>query len=316
MTVPAESRSVPGPAVPGPAVPGPALPGPASRTQLPDLVGVVGGGRMGSGIAHAFLTAGAAVRVVEADSDAGRRALAAVSRTVQASADRGRLAGSVRQVMDRLTIVDGVGGLRRAGLVIEAVLESVDLKMSVLGEVAAAVDPDAVIATNTSSLSVTELAAALPPPQRSRFLGLHFFNPVPASKLIEVVVGGSTDPRVVDSARQWVHALGKTAVTVADSPGFASSRLGVLLGLEAIRMVQDGVASAADIDAAMTLGYGHLMGPLRLTDVVGLDVRLGAADYLAGKLGPRFTAPQLLRDMVSRGDIGRKSGRGFFDWTD
>lgn len=325
MKDPAGSPAMPG-AAPGVVASGRGVPArpmsgiafcsPESHAPLPELVGVVGGGRMGSGIAHAFLTAGAAVRVVEADADAGRRALAAVGRAVQASADRGRLSGSVRQVMDRLTIVDGAGALRGAGLVIEAVPESVDLKMSVLGDVAAAVDPDAVIATNTSSLSVTELSAALPSAQRSRFLGLHFFNPVPASTLIEVVVGGSTDTGVVNSARQWVHALGKTAVTVADSPGFASSRLGVLLGLEAIRMVQDGVASAADIDAAMTLGYGHPMGPLRLTDVVGLDVRLGVADYLAGKLGPRFTAPQLLREMVSRGDIGRKSGHGFFDWTD
>ncbi len=296
------------------AASGPAASGPAPRMQLPDLVGVVGGGRMGSGIAHAFLTAGSAVRLVEAGSDAGRRAHTAVNRAVQASADRGTLSETVDAVLDRLRIVDGVGDLPGAHLVIEAVPESVQLKMSVLGDVAAAIGPDPMIATNTSSFSISDLAAAVPSPQR--FLGLHFFNPVPASKLIEVVVGGQTATEVVISARQWVRALGKTAVTVADFPGFASSRLGVLLGLEAIRMVEDGVASAADIDAAMTLGYGHPMGPLRLTDVVGLDVRLGVADYLASALGPRFIAPQLLRDMVSRGDIGRKSGRGFFDWTD
>lgn len=284
----------------------------SGRQVLPTTVGVVGGGRMGSGIAHAFLIGGATVQLVEADAAAGDRARAAVGTAVKASADRGRLPGDVDAAMGRLQLLDSTGALGGAELVIEAVPETVDLKLSVLGQIADALSADAVIATNTSSFSVTELSAAVPGPQR--FLGLHFFNPVPASTLIEVVVGRSTADTVVSVAQQWVTALGKTAVTVQDSPGFASSRLGVLLGLEAIRMVEEGVAAPADIDSAMTLGYGHPMGPLRLTDVVGLDVRLGVADYLAGRLGGRFTAPQLLRDMVSRGDLGRKSGRGFFDW--
>lgn len=281
---------------------------------LPTTVGVVGGGRMGSGIAHAFLVAGTAVQLVEADPAAGVRAKDAVAKALRASAERGKLPAPIDEALSRLQMLGTVDELTAAQLVIEAVPESVDLKLAVLGAVAAAVATDAVIATNTSSFSVTELSVAVPSPER--FLGLHFFTPVPASKLIEVVLGASSAEAVVSTAQQWTAALGKTAVTVKDSPGFASSRLGVLLGLEAIRMVEEGVAAPADIDAAMTLGYGHPMGPLRLTDVVGLDVRLGVADYLAGKLGPRFTAPQLLRDMVSRGDLGRKSGRGFFDWTD
>lgn len=281
---------------------------------LPTTVGVVGGGRMGSGIAHAFLVAGTAVQLVEADPAAGVRAKDAVAKALRASAERGKLPAPIDEALGRLQMLGTVDELTAAQLVIEAVPESVDLKLAVLGAVAAAVATDAVIATNTSSFSVTELSVAVPSPER--FLGLHFFNPVPASKLIEVVLGASSAEAVVSTAQQWTAALGKTAVTVKDSPGFASSRLGVLLGLEAIRMVEEGVAAPADIDAAMTLGYGHPMGPLRLTDVVGLDVRLGVADYLSGKLGPRFTAPQLLRDMVSRGDLGRKSGRGFFDWTD
>jgi 3-hydroxybutyryl-CoA dehydrogenase len=282
-------------------------------TPLPSVVGVVGGGRMGSGIAHAFLLAGSAVRIVETDSEAGARARTSVESAVRSTADRGLLTGSVEATMKRLQIVGTVGDLADAGLVIEAVPESIDLKLTVLGDIGAAVEPGAVIATNTSSFSVTELSAVVP--SSERFIGLHFFNPVPASKLIEVVLALGADTSVVAAAQHWVTELGKTAVTVRDSPGFASSRLGVLLGLEAIRMLEDGVASAADIDAAMTLGYGHPMGPLRLTDLVGLDVRLGVAEYLTDKLGDRFTAPQLLRDMVSRGDVGRKSGRGFFDWT-
>ncbi|MDQ2848386.1 MAG: 3-hydroxyacyl-CoA dehydrogenase family protein [Actinomycetota bacterium] len=281
---------------------------------LPATVGVVGGGRMGSGIAHAFLGAGTAVQLVEADPAAGVRAKDAVAKAVRASAERGKLTAPIDEALGRLQMLGTVDELAAAQLVIEAVPESVDLKLAVLSAVAAAVSTDAVIATNTSSFSITELSVAVPSPER--FLGLHFFNPVPASKLIEVVVGASTADAVVSTAQQWTAALGKTAVTVKDAPGFASSRLGVLLGLEAIRMVEEGVAAPADIDAAMILGYGHPMGPLRLTDVVGLDVRLGIADYLAGKLGSRFAAPQLLQDMVSRGDLGRKSGRGFFDWAD
>ncbi len=159
---------------------------------------------------------------------------------------------------------------------------------------------------------MTGLAAELERP--GNFIGLHFFNPVPASALVEVVVAAQTLPMLVDSAQGWVAALGKTAVVVNDAPGFASSRLGVVLALEAMRMLEEGVADAEDIDNAMVLGYRHQTGPLRTTDLVGLDVRLEIADYLAETLGERFAPPQILRDKVARGELGRKSGKGFFEW--
>jgi len=145
-------------------------------------------------------------------------------------------------------------------------------------------------------------------------VGMHFFNPVPASALVEIVVGPQTDEAVRDRARSWAAALRKTAIVVRDSPGFATSRLGVLLGLEAIRMLEEGVADAESIDRAMELGYRHPMGPLRSTDLVGLDVRLAIAEHLRRELGERFAPPQLLRDKVARGELGKKSGQGFYNW--
>jgi 3-hydroxybutyryl-CoA dehydrogenase len=277
---------------------------------VPARVGVIGGGRMGAGIAQAFLTAGARVEVVEAGGEAAEAARGRVADGLEEAARRGRLDGDVGTVLERLTLLDSVADLDvSTGLVVEAVPERADLKVEVLGAAEAAVSPDAVLATNTSSLSVTELASALEHP--ARFLGLHFFNPVPASKLVEVVVAPDTDPHLVGTAGGWVRALGKTDVVVKDSPGFASSRLGVLLGLEAIRMLEEGVADAEAIDTAMELGYRHPMGPLRSTDLVGLDVRLAIAEYLHRTLGERFAPPQLLRDKVAAGELGRKTGRGF-----
>jgi 3-hydroxybutyryl-CoA dehydrogenase len=286
-----------------------------STGGVPERVGVIGGGRMGAGIAQAFLLAGARVEVGEAGDEAAEAARGRVSDGLAESARRGRLTGDVADVLARLTLVDSAADLSPgSGLVVEAVPERADLKIAVLTAAETALGPDAVLATNTSSLSITELAGALQRP--ARFLGMHFFNPVPASKLVEVVVAPETAPDVVASTRGWVRALGKTDVVVKDSPGFASSRLGVLLGLEAIRMLEEGVADADAIDAAMELGYRHPMGPLRSTDLVGLDVRLAIAEYLAGTLGERFTPPQLLRDKVAAGELGRKTGRGFHDYPE
>ena len=279
-------------------------------TAVPSLVGVVGGGRMGAGIAQAFLAAGAHVAVVEAGGEAAEAARGRVADGLAEAARRGKLDGDLASVLGRLTVLDSAAELDAGtGLVVEAVPEQADLKAEVLRTAESAVGPDAVLATNTSSLSVTELAAALERP--ARFLGLHFFNPVPASKLVEVVVAQGTDRELVGTASGWVRALGKTDVVVRDSPGFASSRLGVLLGLEAIRMLEEGVADAESIDRAMELGYRHPMGPLRSTDLVGLDVRLAIAEYLHRTLGERFAPPQLLRDKVAAGELGRKTGRGF-----
>lgn len=280
----------------------------------PAHVGVLGGGRMGAGIAHGFLLAGSQVTVVERDEDAATAASARVLDSIAASIARGTAAETVEAYRARFAASADRAALASCALVVEAVPEDLSLKIEALTGIEAHVAPDAAIASNTSSISIDELAAALAHPDR--FLGMHFFNPVPASSLVEIVRGASTAPPLVDAARGWVQALGKTPVVVADAPGFASSRLGVALGLEAIRMVEEGVASPSDIDAAMTLGYKHPIGPLRLTDIVGLDVRLGIAEYLAAQLGERFEPPVLLRRLVAEGHLGRKTGRGFYEWKD
>ncbi len=211
-----------------------------------------------------------------------------------------------------VSVVTDRAALAGAELVVEAVPEDPALKAAVLAGIEPIVGPDTVLATNTSSISIDRLAAALELP--ARFLGMHFFNPVPRSQLVEIIRGAATAPAALEAAHAWAWGIDKETIEVADSPGFASSRLGLAIGLEAIRMLEEGVASAADIDAAMVLGYRFPMGPLRLTDLVGLDVRLAIAEYLASTLGARFEPPQLLRDKVARGELGKKSGRGFFEW--
>ncbi|MDF1704915.1 MAG: 3-hydroxyacyl-CoA dehydrogenase family protein [Aeromicrobium sp.] len=282
-----------------------------SDVHLPKIVGVYGGGRMGAGIAHAFLVAGSSAIVVESSEVTAEAARGRIASSVVKAAERGGLTDSPDDVLARLSVVTSPEELARAEVVVEAVPEDVALKATVLATIEASA-PEAWVATNTSSLSVDGLAATLLRP--GRFVGLHFFNPVPASSLVEVVVGAATEPRLVEIAQGWVEGLGKTAITVRDAPGFASSRLGVAIALEAMRMVEAGVASAEDIDTAMTLGYKHPMGPLRTTDVVGLDVRLAIAEHLASELGPRFEPPAILREKVAAGQLGRKAGQGFFAW--
>ena len=279
---------------------------------VPTQVAVVGAGRMGSGIAHAFLLAGSRVQLHDVDTGATERGRQATETSVRRAAEHG-LVTDVDEVLDRLEARVGVVGFDRVDLAIEAVPELPELKRSVLTAISDNAPSSAVIATNTSSISVSALARGVTTP--SHFVGMHFFNPVPSSQLVELVRGDLTGESTIDSARAWVAALGKESIVVRDSPGFATSRLGLVIGLEAIRMLEEGVASPDDIDRGMVLGYRFPMGPLRLTDVVGLDVRLGIAEYLESQLGPSFTPPALLRELVARGDLGRKSGRGFFDWT-
>ncbi|WP_020016353.1 3-hydroxyacyl-CoA dehydrogenase family protein [Promicromonospora sukumoe] len=281
---------------------------------LPRTVGVVGGGRMGVGIAHAFLLAGATAVVVERDQQAAARARAGLERAVAASVERGSTPRTAAELLGRARVTTTVADVAGAGLVVEAVPEDLATKVDVLGRVEAVLPPTAWLATNTSSLSVDALAGHLD--RAERFVGLHFFNPVPASALVEIVRGAATVPVLVEEAAAWVAALGKASIVVTDSPGFASSRLGVAIGLEAIRMVEEGVASPADIDTAMVRGYKFPVGPLRLTDLVGLDVRLGIAEHLERELGPRFAVPPLLREMVAAGLLGRKTGEGFFRWDE
>ncbi|MHA4815044.1 3-hydroxyacyl-CoA dehydrogenase family protein [Streptomyces aculeolatus] len=291
--------------------------GEAPGAGAPRAMAVVGGGRMGAGIAQSFAAAGSRVVIVESGADAAAAAVERVAGSLRRAAERGRLAAGVdpAEVVARVRAVGSLAELPAdAGLelVVEAVPEDAGLKARVLAGAERAVGPDAVLATNTSSLSVAELAAALGRP--GRFLGMHFFNPVPASELVELVTAPETGGEALAAARGWVRTLGKTAVVVRDSPGFASSRLGVALGLEAIRMAEEGVAAPADIDTAMELGYRHPMGPLRLTDLVGLDVRLAIAEHLCRTLGERFAPPELLRAKVARGELGRKTGQGFYSW--
>ncbi len=277
----------------------------------PERVGVLGGGRMGAGIAHAFVLAGSQVVVVERDLDAARAADERVRASLAKSVERG-WAEQLDELTGRVRVSSDIAAFTDADLVIEAVPEDEALKIDALARVEAVLADRAALASNTSSISIGRLAAGLARPER--FLGLHFFNPVPASTLVEIVLGDQTDPRLANDARAWVEAIGKAPVTVHDAPGFASSRLGVAIGLEAIRMVEEGVASPGDIDLAMELGYKHPTGPLRTTDIVGLDVRLGIAEQLQRELGERFRPPELLRQMVAEGRLGKKSGRGFYDW--
>jgi len=275
---------------------------------------ILGAGTMGNGIAQVCAQAGMQVVLFDINDDAVATGLANIKRMLAKAVEKGKASSEdVAATMSRLsTSTDLIASCEGAQLVVEAIPEKLELKQSVMAQIESAVADDCLIASNTSSLSITKISAGMKHPQR--FLGMHFFNPVPLMALLEVVVGEQTDAANCDLAVELSKRLGKEPIVVQDAPGFASSRLGVCIGLEAMRMVEDGVASAADIDTAMELGYRHPMGPLRLTDLVGLDVRLGIAEYLCEKLGDRFAPPQILRDMVAAGKLGKKSGEGFYKW--
>ncbi|MFF1943607.1 3-hydroxyacyl-CoA dehydrogenase family protein [Rhodococcus qingshengii] len=284
-----------------------------TEAVAPKTVGVIGGGRMGAGIAQVFASLGGAVTIAESGDTAA--ALQRVSAGLDRAHERGKLDDQdPATVLARVSTVDAVTSLPPSlDLIVEAVPEIAALKVEVLAAAETVAGESTVIASNTSSMSIAELGAALTDP--GRFIGMHFFNPVPASLLVEIVRAPQTRPEVVDSVRAWVSMLGKAEVLVNDSPGFATSRLGVGLGLEAIRMLEEGVADAESIDRAMELGYRHPMGPLRSTDLVGLDVRLAIAEHLASTLGDRFAPPALMREKVARGELGRKTGQGFHTWS-
>lgn len=283
-----------------------------AEAAVPSRVGVLGGGRMGAGIAHAFLLAGSYVVVVERDLSLAAAARERVEASIDQSVARG-FAGDPHAIRQNLTVATEVTAFGACRLVIEAVPEDLGLKLAALHDIEQQLPEDAVVATNTSSIPLAQLAEPLDRPEL--FLGLHFFNPVPPSSVVEIVTHEGIREGLTQIACGWVRTLGKTPITVTDSPGFASSRLGVALALEAIRMVEQGVASVEDVDLAMELGYRHPTGPLKTTDIVGLDVRLGIAEELERRLGPRFEPPRLLREMVADGHLGRKSGRGFYDWA-
>ena len=276
---------------------------------------VLGAGTMGHGIAQVCAQAGMHVVLSDVSEEAVARGIAGIRKMLDKAVEKGKTeAAEAAAVLARVSTSTSVAAAcAGVDVVIEAVPENLDLKRKVFAEAAAAAGPQALLASNTSSISIDAIAQGVDHPQR--FLGLHFFNPVPLMALLEVVRGAATSEATVDLALGFAKRLGKEPIVVRDAPGFASSRLGVAIGLEAMRMVEEGVASPADIDKAMELGYRHPMGPLKLTDLVGLDVRLGIAEYLASKLGARFEPPQLLRDKVAAEELGRKSGRGFYDWS-
>jgi 3-hydroxybutyryl-CoA dehydrogenase len=279
-------------------------------------VAVLGAGTMGQGIAQVTAGAGLATRVFDAASGRARQAIEAIGAQLERleargkvdAAQRARTAAALAESADVRQACDG------ADLVVEAVPEDIGLKAGLLGEAVAAAPAGAVLASNTSSLSLTEIGTRIGAPDRT--LGLHFFNPPPVMELLEVVRGIGTSDETLARALEFARTIGKTPIVVRDVAGFATSRLGVILGAEAIRMLESGVASAPDIDRAMELGYRHPMGPLKLTDLVGLDVRLAILDHLHRELGEQFRPPALLRQMVRAGKLGKKTGEGFYVWKE
>ena len=279
-------------------------------------VAVLGTGTMGQGIAQVAAQAGMIVRLYDESAGRASAAVASINGQLDKLVAKGKIAAPAAEDMKgRLQPANGIAdAVFDAELVIEAVPESMDLKLTLFKEVVAAAPAHALLASNTSSLSVTELGTRLGAADRT--VGLHFFNPPPVMELVEVVRGLTTSDATIDRALEWTKRFGKTAIVVRDVPGFATSRLGVILGAEAMRMLETGVAHAEDIDRAMELGYRHPMGPLKLTDLVGLDVRLAILEHLQREIGDQFRPPALLRTMVRAGKLGKKSGEGFYIWKD
>jgi 3-hydroxybutyryl-CoA dehydrogenase len=280
-------------------------------------IAVIGAGTMGHGIAQVAAMAGHQVALVDASDELAERGVERIRENLDGGVARSKVTPDQRDAtLARIRAAsDLTQACANASLIIEAVPERMDLKRSVFEAVERAAPAVAILASNTSSLSISDLQKGLDHPER--VIGLHFFNPVHINRLVEVVRGRKTSDATVDSALDFARELGKDPIVVNDSPGFATSRLGVLLGLEAMRMLEEGVASVEDIDKAMELGYRHPMGPLKLTDLVGLDVRLDIANYLYEKLGgKRFKPPRILRDMVAEGKLGKKTGQGFYRWND
>jgi 3-hydroxybutyryl-CoA dehydrogenase len=280
-----------------------------------ERVAVLGAGQMGHGIAQVSAMAGHEVMLRDVKDEFVQRGLAGIAANLAKGVELGKLQAAERDAaLRRVRGTTDLGeAVREASIVVEAVPEDLALKQRTFREVERLCPPDALLASNTSSLRIASIADGLQ--ARGRVLGLHFFNPVHLMPLVEVVHHAGTEPAQLERAVRFARGLGKEPIVVKDSPGFASSRLGVLLGLEAIRMLEEGVASAQDIDKAMELGYKHPMGPLKLTDLVGLDTRLAVAAYLHRETGrDAFRPPELLRRLVREGKLGKKAGQGFYPW--
>jgi len=280
------------------------------------IVAVIGAGTMGQGIAQVAAAAGFSTRLFDTAPERVAHAITNIGKQLERQVEKGKMTADQRTTLVQLisASVTISEASKDAELVIEAAPENLDLKTKILIEAKSTAKSDAILASNTSSLSLTELGARVG--EAHRVIGLHFFNPPPVMELLEIVRGLSTSESTVDRALALATMMKKSPIVVNDSPGFASSRLGVILGAEAMRMLESGVASAADIDRAMELGYRHPMGPLKLTDLVGLDVRLAILDHLHKEVGEQFRAPALLRTMVRAGKLGKKTGEGFYRWKD
>lgn len=279
-------------------------------------VAVLGAGSMGHGIAQVTAMAGHDVFLRDIEEDLVQEGLKGIQNNLQGGLDRDKITElEMEKTLERIAGTTNLDeAVVDADLVIEAVPEDMDLKMDVFSDIEDATDKDTIIASNTSSLSVTEMASVLEHPERA--VGLHFFNPPHILDLVEIILAEQTDERTEEFAIDYVRGIDKKDVVVRDTAGFATSRLGLALGLEAIRMVEQDVASPADIDEGMEIGYGHPMGPLELTDHVGLDVRLHIAEHLREELGERFKPPQSLRRKVRAGKLGKKTGEGYYVWED
>jgi 3-hydroxybutyryl-CoA dehydrogenase len=280
-----------------------------------ETIAVIGAGTMGHGIAQVAAAAGFRVLL----SDVDRESLARGVRNIESNLAKGIQLGKLTED-DRDRTLQHIHGTTKleecaaADLIIEAAPENLDLKREVLRKLETTSDRPFIFASNTSSLSITAIASSSKRPEA--VIGMHFFNPVHIMRLVEIVVGEKTSSETLETVKGVARKMRKEPIVVKDVPGFASSRLGVALGLEAMRMVEQGVASVQDIDTAMELGYNHPMGPLKLTDLVGLDVRLNIAEYLYRELGSEtFRPPEVLRRMVREGKLGKKTGEGFYDWS-
>ncbi len=280
-----------------------------------ERITIIGVGTMGHGIAQVAAAAGATVHMNDISAEAIDKGMSAVRANLDKGIEKGKVTEEQRDaVVGRLVAAPDLDAAAAASdLVIEAAPESLELKRKIFARIDAVAPAHAILASNTSSLPVTKIAAATGRPDK--VLGMHFFNPVHIMKLLEIVRADTTSQETVDTIVAFGEKMGKDPIVVRDAPGFASSRLGLVIGLEAMRMLEQEVASAEDIDKAMTRGYGHPMGPLKLTDLVGLDVRLAIAEYLHEELGVEaFRPPEILRRMVAEGKLGKKSGQGFYTW--